>query len=132
MKNKEMIADFLNKVVAGDSEAAKAAFSLYCNSKAMSIGNSEKVMEHVEQFKTTLVEYGNAQAAKTATESPLRMEGDKILVNNKMVGRIQYDIEDFDGGINFISDDGSFSKEFQSAEELFSFLSTKYLGDGNV
>lgn len=125
MKNSELIADFLNKVVSGDAEAAKAAFSVYCNNKAKAIGNSEKIMEHVEQFKKTLLEFGN-------DETPLRMEGDKILVNNKLVGRIQYDMDDWEGGINFVSDDGSFSKEFSSAEELFSYLSKKFLGDSNV
>lgn len=125
MKNSELIATFLNNVVSGDAEAAKAAFSAYCNNKAKAIGNSAKIVEHVEQFKKTLLEFGN-------DETPLRMEGDKIIVNNKMVGRIQYDVDDWEGGINFISDDGTFSKEFNSAEELFSFLSKKFLGDGNV
>lgn len=155
MNNNEMIADFLNHVVAGNADAAKEAFSLYCNNKAKHLGVVEKVMERVEQFKTALLEYGvnyNAQSinghggslsggqstptsqprAKHKEESPLRMEGDKILVNNKQVGHITYDIEDFEGGINFVSEDGTFSKEFNSAEELFSFLSTKFLGDGNV
>lgn len=125
MKNSELIADFLNKVVSGDSEAAKEAFSLYCNNKAKAIGNSEKIMERVEEFKKTLLEFDN-------DETPLRMEGDKILVHNKLVGRIQYDMNDFDGGINFVSDDGTFSKEFHSADELFSYLSKKFLGEENV
>jgi hypothetical protein len=125
MKNSELIATFLNNVVSGDAEAAKAAFSAYCNHKAKTIGNSTKIMERVEQFKSTLLEFGN-------DEVPLRLEGDKVLVNNKPVGRIQYDMDDFDGGINFISDDGKFSKEFHSAEDLFSYLSQQFLGDGNV
>jgi hypothetical protein len=126
MNNSELIADFINSVAKGDSDAARDAFSKYCNNKAKGIASGDgKVLEHIErfnQFKKTLLEYGNDQ-------TPLRMEGDKIFVNNKFVGRIHTDMNDFESGINFISDDGSFSKEFDTAEDLFKFLSQKFLGE---
>ena len=126
MNNSELIAEFINSVAKGDSEAARAAFSTYCNNKAKGIASADaKLTEHAErfnQFKKTLLEYGN-------DETPLRMEGDKIFVNNKLVGRIQTNMDDFDAGIDFVSDDGSFSKEFETAEDLFKFLSQKYLGE---
>lgn len=125
MKNSELIAEFLNKMVSGDAEAAKEAFSLYCNNKAKTIGQGEKIMEKFDQFKNTLLEFGN-------DDVPLRMEGDKILVNNKIVGLVKVDLNDFESGINFVSEDGTFSKEFDTAEDLFAFLSQRYLGDGNA
>lgn len=125
MNSSELIAKFVNNVVANDVEGAKAAFSEFCGAKAKAISAAVKVTENFEKFKTTLLEYGTE-------ETPLRMEGDKIFVNNKLVGHVKVDMEDFDSGIDFVSDDGSFSKEFHTAEDLFAFLSQKYLGENNV
>lgn len=152
MKHSEIISTFVTNVLTGDSEAARAAFSAYCNDKAKSIGQERKLNERLESLKVALLEYGvnyNAQtvsghggrvtsgqptpaATKTTStkaEPDLSMEGDKIIVNGKQVGRIQYDMDDWEGGINFISDDNTFSKEFSSAEELFKFLSQRFLGE---
>ena len=152
MKHSEIISTFVTNVLTGDSEAARAAFSAYCNDKAKSIGQERKLNERLESLKVALLEYGvnyNAQTVSghggrvtsgqptpaatkmtsTKAEPDLSMEGDKIIVNGKQVGRIQYDMEDWEGGINFISDDNTFSKEFNTAEELFSFLSKRFLGE---
>lgn len=125
MKNSELIAEFINKVVAGDVDGARDAFSTYCNAKAKGEITGTKVMERFEQFKNTLLEYGNE-------EVPLRMEGDKIFVNNTLVGHVKVDLSNFDSGIDFVSEDGTFSKEFNTAEDLFAYLSQKYLGEKNV
>lgn len=152
MKHSEIISTFVTNVLTGDSEAARAAFSAYCNDKAKSIGQDRKLNERLESLKVALLEYGvnyNAQTVSghggrvtsgqptpaatkmtsTKAEPDLSMEGDKIIVNGKQVGRIQYDMEDWEGGINFISDDNTFSKEFNTAEELFKFLSQRFLGE---
>ena len=152
MNHSEIISTFVTNILTGDSEAARAAFSAYCNDKAKSIGQERKLNERLENLRLALLEYGvnyNAQTVSghggrvtsgqptpaatkmtsTKAEPDLRMEGDKIIVNGKQVGRIQYDMEDWEGGINFISDDNTFSKEFNTAEELFSFLSKRFLGE---
>jgi hypothetical protein len=134
MNKSELIADFINKIAVGD-EGAKDAFSAYCSAKATAINSEGKILERFEQFKTALLEeIGNYEPNAVATsqaEEPLRMEGDKIFINNKLVGRVHVDMDDFDSGIDFISDDGSFSKEFHTAEELFAFISKKYLGESH-
>lgn len=119
--NKELIAEFINKVVSGD-ETAKDAFSQYCNAKAKSMTDGSAKAQMFESFKQNLMEYGQGDA-------PVTMEGDYIIVNGKRVGRIQTDLNDFDSGINFISIEGDFSKEFNSAEDLFAFISQRYLGE---
>jgi hypothetical protein len=129
MKNSELISDFIKKLVQGDMEGAQASFSTYCTNKTKALNEGEnKLLERLErfnQFKKLLVEYGNE-------DTPLRMDGDKIIVNNKEVGHIEVDLNDFESGINFVAADGSFSKEFDTAEDLFAFLSQKYLGEANV
>lgn len=145
MSNTELLKTFLNGVTSNDNDAAKSAFAEYCNNKAKIMTNRRKVMERVEAFKAELVEYGlnhvpgrlpssdTARAkTKAANQEPIRMEGDKIFVNGKMVGRIDYDMDDWEGGINFVSDDGAYSREFDTAEALFQFISKKFLGENNV
>lgn len=126
--DKTVLTDFINKVASNDYDAAKALFADYCNAKAKSIATDKAVMERLENFsgfKRTLREFGNDDA-------PIRLDGDNILVNNKIVGRVHVDLNDMDGGVNFISDDGTFSKEFNTAEDLFAFLSQRFLGEKNV
>lgn len=126
MKNPELIAEFINKLVAGDTDAARSAFSQYCNAKAKAIHAGEnKLLERMEmfnEFKRTLLEFGG-------DDSPIQLDGDNVLIKGQPVGRIENDLNDFDAGINFVAADGSFSKEFHTAEELFKFLSQKYLGE---
>jgi hypothetical protein len=142
MKNAELISDFINKLVSGDAEAAKAAFSQFCSVKTKAIiGESAVVVEdnRFAELKTLILEFNtNANGPK-----PIDLQGDRILVNGKEVGRIAeiqfkkdengvVDVEGDAEGINFISADGSFSKEFNSAEELFRFINQKFLGEENV
>lgn len=124
MGNRDLITTFLNSIVNNDEDAAKAAFSQYCNDKAKVMGRTEKIMERFDNFKVSLLEY--------SVDEPIHMEGDKILVNNKLVGHVKVDLSDMDSGIDFVSDDGTFSKEFNTAEDLFSFLAQRYLGETNV
>lgn len=143
MNKSDLITDFINKIAAG-GEGAKDAFSSYCSMKATAINSEGKILEKFAQFKTALLEEignytqqntNNAQNLSNGgnkAEEPLRMEGDKIFINNKVIGRVHVDMDDFDSGIDFVSADGSFSKEFHTAEELFAFISKKFLGEGHV
>lgn len=118
--SKELIADFINKVVSGDA-GAKEAFSAFCDAKAVQLKESEAKLAKFQTFKQSLLE--------SLGDSPITMEGDYIVVNGKRVGRVQTNMDDFDAGIDFTSIEGDFSKEFETAEELFKFISTKYLGE---
>lgn len=120
MTSKELIAAFINKVVEGDP-TAKQAFSAYCDAKAIELKEAAQKKVVFESFKNNLME--------SLGGSPISMDGDFITVNGKRVGRVETDMNDFDSGINFISVEGDFSKEFNTAEELFTFISTKYLGE---
>lgn len=127
MNKSELISEFINKVVSGDKEAARAAFSEYCNAKAKTIaeGDTTKLLEREEKFNTfkrQLLEFGGDDA-------PIQLQGDNVLINGKVVGRIVNDLEDFDAGINFVAADGKFSKEFNTAEDLFKYLSQQFLGE---
>ena len=63
-------------------------------------------------------------------ESPIKILRDSsVVVNGKRVGVVQTDLEDPDSGIDFITDDGKFSKEFIDVDALFKFLRERYLGE---
>lgn len=126
MNKSELIGEFIKNLVDGNTEAARESFTAYCNAKAKSIReNDTKLLERIEffnQFKKTLLEFGTE-------EDPIRLVGDDVIVNGKKVGHIENDLNDFEAGINFVSDDKSFSKEFHTAEELFQFITDRFLGD---
>lgn len=135
MNKSELIAEFINKLVAGETDAAKDAFSQFCTAKYKAISiKATPLVESFDQFKTLLVEFGNAGTA------PISMVGNDIHINGKKVGHIvppETNFEDEEAfnkqpGIDFVSVDGTFSKEFNTAKELFAFLSAKYLGEDNV
>lgn len=136
MKNSELLKDFLDKVVSGDSDGAKDAFSLYCNNKAKAVALRENAVRsaNVVLFAALLKEF-NGQGVE-----PLDMDGDKILINGKPVGRVstEYKIDDNGitdiegdnaGGINFTSIEGNFSKEFDDMNQLTAWLRQRYLGE---
>lgn len=119
--SKELISDFINKVISGD-DSAKSAFSAFCSAKAKYMASGKAKQEMFESFKTELLEY-------TGDDASVSMDGDYIVVNGQRVGRVQTDLSDFDSGINFISAEGDFSKEFDTAEDLFKYISQRYLGE---
>ncbi|WAX21669.1 hypothetical protein [Stenotrophomonas phage RAS14] len=121
----ENITQFINAVIRGDRDAAKQALSPVVISNARAILGREvqepqKVNEshEVKMLREMFEDH----------ESPIRLKGDKVIVNGKEVGMIQTDYADFDSGINFIESDGKFSKEFEDAEQLFRFLIDRYNG----
>jgi hypothetical protein len=125
---KEQLYKFVDAIINDDIEAAKIAFHNFSVEKTKTIlglqqseadepvTESEKIFE---EFKQQLVEFiGN--------DSPIRLDGDYVLVKGKKVGLIKNDLNDIDSGINFVTLDGSFSKEFNSAEDLYKFLMQRY------
>lgn len=123
----ENITQFINAVIRGDKDAAKAALS------PVVISNARQILGHeVPQPVQAVTESHEVKMLREMFEdheSPIRLKGDKVLVNGKEVGMIQTDYEDFDSGINFIESDGRFSKEFADAEQLFRFLLDRYNGN---
>lgn len=65
---------------------------------------------------------------KEDAEELIDLQGDKILIRGKVVGRTFVDDDDIDGGVNFVSSDGKFSKEFNTVEELFRYVVINFLG----
>lgn len=124
MESSKLITDFVNNIASGDLESAKAAFSAYCNAKANNMGKQEKINEGLAFYREQLTE--------RMQNNDFRLEGEKVVINGKVVGRIKIDMNDFESGVDFISADGNFSKSFDTADDLFKFLSQKFLGDSNV
>lgn len=59
-------------------------------------------------------------------DSKIKLDGDDVMIAGKKVGEIKSDASDMESGISFVSDDGKFSKEFNTINELYSFLSDRY------
>ena len=129
MDRKELLGKFIDSIVNGDTEAAKAAFDPYISSKSREILGTEPETEAapVNEQLTKLQEMFDVLA-----DSPVKLRGDRVYVDGRQVGSIQSDPTDLETGINFIEDGGKFSKEFDEIEELFDFLINKYTKRGNV
>lgn len=116
--NKELIAEFINKVAQGD-ESAKETFAQYCSARAKGLTESHVQTKLFESIARQLNEFGG--------DSPIRMEGDKVFVNGKQVGFIENDINNLNSDIVFKEEDGE-SLKFHSAETLYQYIAHKYLG----
>lgn len=70
------------------------------------------------------------QKAKTVLEfigdSQIKLDGDDVMIAGKKVGMVKIDHDDMDSGIDFVSADGKFSKEFNDMESLYGFLSDRF------
>ncbi len=129
MDNKEQLYKFVDAIISDDKEAAKVAFHNFSVDKTKTILGLQQTAEPTptvseaeeifEAFKQRLVEF-------IGDDSPIRLEGDYVLVKGKKVGMVKNDLDDLDSGINFVTLDGSFSKEFDSAEDLYKFLMQRY------
>ncbi len=58
----------------------------------------------------------------TGEDSPIRLKGDDVFIDGKMVGTITNDLSNIDAGILFTSTDGTFKQEFESIKDLYAFL----------
>jgi len=59
-------------------------------------------------------------------DSPVKLKGDDVYVEGKMVGTITNDLSDWKSGIVFTSTDGSFKQEFDDIQSLYAFLVDKF------
>lgn len=130
MDKKAQLSAMIDGIIKGDPEAAKAAFAPYIQMK------TREVLGYTKDNNDSVNENVNIIALRewidTLDDSPVRLQGDRVLVDGKQVGVLQTDPTDFNSGINFIEDGGKFSKEFDTIEDLFNFLIQKYTKRGDV
>lgn len=144
MDTKTLISNFIDSVINDDNDAIKSNFSQlaaskmkqgYAHGSATKLTNS--IVESFNLLSKTLHEDLN-------TEQPIKMSQSGIVfVKGKKVGVVKstedrkdasgvsvFKDEDFDrnrmDGIEFISLDGSFSKEFETLEQLYHFLADRF------
>lgn len=120
----ENITNFINAVIRGDKDAAREALT------PVVVNNSRQILGLPNNVVSTTVQESSVLSMLREMfedhEAPIRLSGEKVIVNGKEVGYIQTDYADTDSGINFIESDGKFSKEFEDAETLFAFLNDRY------
>lgn len=116
--DKDLVKQYISYVVANEDEKAREVFSAFCSQKARTMIETRN--DRLDECRKYIVE--NAVA-------PITMDGDYIVVNGKKVGRVQIDLNNFDSGIDFVANDENFSKEFETAEDLFKFVAQRYLGE---
>lgn len=137
-----LLSNFITSIVNESSEsveAGEAAMREYIKQKSKFVLNRKnsalvEFAQKAEKFKADLLEY----IQQNGGEHPIRLDGEKVLVNGTVVGFIKNDLPNTDdpdaweaqmnGGMNFISADGKFSKEFNDVADLFKFIATQYLG----
>lgn len=130
MDNKEHLRVVIDSIIKGDDDAAKSAFAPYVQSKTRDILGYEdtRPVTTNESFTQKLKEFADL----IQQGSPVQLRGDRVFVEGREVGVIQNDPTDFDSGINFIESGGSFSKEFDTLEQVYEFLIQRYTKRGNV
>lgn len=128
MDKKAQLTAMIDAIINNKPEEAKAAFAPYVQEKVRQVlGYSTPPAQAVTEGAkiTALREWIEAQS-----DSPVKLQGDKVFVNGKQVGFVQTDATDFDSGINFIEAGNKFSKEFDTVEDLFGFLVHRYTKEG--
>lgn len=123
MDKYESLGKYIDAIINNNQEEAKAAFQSYSVNKSRELLGTVAPKDTLKEFKDALREFVNDD---NGAESPIKLNGDDIVVNGKVVGSVQSDLNDMDGGINFVAAEGNFSKEFNSAEELYAFLMKRY------
>ena len=108
MENRDLIKEFTDKIIKADDTS-------YDNIKQVIIN---KTKDLVNKWKSQVNEF--------IGDGAIKLNGDDVLVNNKVVGHLKYDLNDMNGGINFVSSDNRFSKEFTSMEELYAYVAKTY------
>lgn len=97
----ESLEKFVDAVASGDKEIERDSMKAFIAAKA----------------KITL----------EGVDSKIKLDGDNVMVSEKKIGVISHSLEeDGDNTIKFKSDDGEHEKEFDSVDDLYSFVSEKY------
>lgn len=119
MDKKELLTKFINSVIGNDDASAQEAIKAYSIQKTKSVlatgGKIKQVSENFKKFMQLLKE----------SEYDVSLNGDHVVVNGKVVGRIVNQLDD-DSAIVFISADGRVKQEFDTVEQLFQFIEQQF------
>lgn len=121
MDKKELLTKFINSVIGNDEASAQEAIKAYSIQKTKSVlatgGNQTKqpVSENLKKFMQLLKE----------SEYDVSLNGDHVVVNGKVVGKIVNQLND-DSAIVFLSADGKVKQEFDTVEQLFQFIEQQF------
>jgi hypothetical protein len=137
---KQILSRMIDNLVAGNKDAVKADFAAYVQPLGKDILSNKISAKIVESFNLI----GKRLHENVGTEQEITMsQGGAVFVKGKKIGIVKaiedsknvngvavYGEEDFERngmeGIQFISIDGSFSKEFETLEQLYAFISDRY------
>lgn len=120
MDKKELLTKFINSVIGNDEASAQEAIKAYSIQKTKSVlatgGNQSKpISENLKRFMQLLKE----------SEYDVSLNGDHVVVNGKVVGKIINQLND-DSAIVFLSADGKVKQEFDTVEQLFQFIEQQF------
>jgi hypothetical protein len=104
------------------SDKKKLYESLALFVDAVASGDADEESVNIKSF----ISEKTKMALEFTGDSSIQLRGDDVNINGKKVGEIKSDARDMDSGINFVSDDGKFSKEFEDIEQLYAFLSDRF------
>jgi hypothetical protein len=110
MENNDLITEFTDKIISNDETSNDSIKQVIVN-KTKELVNTWK---HQKMFEGVL------------DDGPIKFNGNDVVVNGKVVGELKYDLNDMDGGIDFVTEDKSFSKEFRTMKDLYAFLMQRY------
>jgi len=123
--NKEYLNKFIDGVIKNENDDMAASAHQFSVEKVKAIiaeFKNDKVKKLHESIQRVLLEYND----KTGMHMEMEPHTGIITVNGKQVGKVVTNMDDFESGINFVSMDGNFSKEFNTTEDLSKFLYTTY------
>lgn len=105
MENNDLIKEFTDKIIKADDTSDLIKQIIVNKTKDLIQGwKAQKIVEGVFD------------------DSAIKLNGDDILINGKLVGHLKYDLNDMNGGVNFVSADGRMSKEFEGLQDLYGYL----------
>lgn len=154
-KRYEALGQFVNAVINKNEEEINSSMSSYLQSKAREIlgtttpvverdtskevGKDDDDKDEDEKGKDFLKNRDKRKAplkkmkktdesviSEFVDGSPIRLKGNDVFVDNKLVGVIENDLNNADTGIVFKSNDGKKAQEFGNIQELYQFLVTEF------
>ena len=96
--------------------------------------DSSKFLKNRDKKKAPLKKMKKMEEAVVTEEDEavVRLKGDDVFVEGKLVGSIKNDLNNADAGITFTSTDGKIGEEFDNMKQLYSFVMSKYAADAGM
>jgi hypothetical protein len=135
--NNEHLNKFIDGVINSNDDDISASAHQFALEKVKSIVaefKNDKVKKLHESFQIVLLEYNKKTgydlqilpSKKLPPKDKPDMSISDVVVNGIIVGTIEHDINDFDGGLNFVSANNNYSEEFTDIEKLLAMVSRSY------